>query len=349
LWPIWAFLGSAKTYNLAIDLFASAQLSLRQDFRVLVSLEEHLFQFSSAESFLSAQDSRLSLAQVVYRFVFLEGKKIAVASRHFGFDLQIRSESPRGAGLGGSSALICSLLKVFLEAAEYLGYDLPSPVFSKSRTIKCAATKQWSIQDWVHWAHHLEARVLKTPTGVQDYVPALMGGLCEVSLSPRGLGLVHLPHQQTWLDFIRDRSFLIYTGAPHHSGINNFEVLSRLVRGEEMATQAVVELSELSKRLGEILNQQTPFDGAVFDGAVFFRQELSARLKLSPVFSSPEIEKILTAFSQDLGVGVKICGAGGGGCVMLWVNDPAKKASAQELCQKLGFQILSSSPVSAFI
>ncbi|MFZ4404290.1 MAG: galactokinase, partial [Pseudobdellovibrionaceae bacterium] len=70
----------------------------------------------------------------------------------------------------------------------------------------------------------------------------------------------------------------------------------------------------------------------------------SARVRLAPEFSSPEIEKLSSVALQSGADAVKICGAGGGGCVLLWVK-PQNQESVAQACQKNGFQVLKAKPV----
>src|SRR5438552_3404396 len=71
-----------------------------------------------------------------------------------GFELHTKSESPVGAGIAVSSSLNISLCGAFSTLTE--------------RTL--------SDQETVTLAGNLEARVIQTPTGCQDYFPAIYGG-----------------------------------------------------------------------------------------------------------------------------------------------------------------------------
>ena len=67
--------------------------------------------------------------------------------------------------------------------------------------------------------------------------------------------------------------------------------------------------------------------------------ESETRVKLSSGFSSPEIES-LRAEAMGLGAeAVKICGAGGGGCVLIW-GEAKLHDKISVLCEKSALQHL---------
>src|SRR5438445_124911 len=67
----------------------------------------------------------------------------------------------------------------------------------------------------------MEARVIAAPTGAQDYVAAMHGGLSAIRYPPGG------PHRDAIpcdLDALARRIVLVDTAAPHHSATNNWEI-----------------------------------------------------------------------------------------------------------------------------
>ncbi|MCS6838526.1 MAG: hypothetical protein NZ480_06725, partial [Bdellovibrionaceae bacterium] len=152
LWPIYTFLKGAWTWNVAIDIFSSCTLKPRTDSQVHIQWESApCVVFKNVHDLLNTSDQRLLLLKEVVGFF----------SPSSGFELSVQSESPVGAGLGGSSSLLVTLLKTFYQWLKPKGME------------------QWGVHEWVRIAHNLEARILGTPTGTQDYYPAWEGkGLC---------------------------------------------------------------------------------------------------------------------------------------------------------------------------
>ena len=67
------------------------------------------------------------------------------------------------------------------------------------------------------------------PTGVQDYRPALYGGIAAIELRADGIGRVPLDVDPAELE---RRIVLAYTGAPRNSGTNNWEIMKRHIDGD---------------------------------------------------------------------------------------------------------------------
>jgi D-glycero-alpha-D-manno-heptose-7-phosphate kinase len=321
LWPLHAFLGSCYTINVAINIDTEVILEPLEGTRIsLKSLDfQESREFSHLQELLEDQDPRWALLKNVISF-FKPSQ---------GFILTTKSGSPVGGGLGGSSSLVISLIKAF---------------------------KQWTEQycdytpyQWVEIAHNIEARVLRTPTGTQDYYPALVGGLNCLGYSDRGVSLTQYDLESFRLP-AQYQYFLVDTGRSHHSGLNNFDVLSRFVRGEESVIQALRGLQLLSYRLKEEI-KKSPSTVSWFS---FFQQEYDLRVQLSPSFSSPEIESLFGLVKtyregEKPSVTIKILGAGGGGCVLVWSlqNNPHLHSLKKEI-EYRGFKIIPIDFVSSF-
>lgn len=306
-WPLYLFLNDPLTVNVAIDIFTSATLTPRADSRVrLITRDLHLDkEYASLTECLSDKEPAFDLvrAHLLYWNEKIEGR---------GFDLETASQSPVGGGLGGSSSLCITLLKVF---------------------------KQWlqvemSEGDTVRLASHLEARMLFKPTGTQDYFPPLEGGLCFITYGVEGPSCVRKPIDD---EIFRDRFVLVYTGRSHHSGINNWQVIKDWLDGDERTRTAMTDLAVISKEFGHAIETKN-IDAL----PALFAREYEARTRLSDGFSSPEIRRIHEIAKKNGGE-AKICGAGGGGCVLLWSHDRRAKDLAKA-AEAAGFKVLATKP-----
>ncbi|PJF37800.1 MAG: hypothetical protein CUN55_20235, partial [Phototrophicales bacterium] len=76
--------------------------------------------------------------------------------------LTTTAQSPKGAGLGGSSCLAVAILQAIIKARQELGQQ--DPRFD-------------SKQQWVTILKDIEAQVIQSPTGSQDYWGGIYGGL----------------------------------------------------------------------------------------------------------------------------------------------------------------------------
>ena len=76
---------------------------------------------------------------------------------------------------------------------------------------------------------NVECQTIRVPTGVQDYRPALYGGIAAVELGVDGVRRVGLDVDPRELE---RRIVLAYTGAPRNSGTNNWEITKRHIDGD---------------------------------------------------------------------------------------------------------------------
>jgi D-glycero-alpha-D-manno-heptose-7-phosphate kinase len=192
------------------------------------------------------------------------------------------------------------------------------------------------VHHMVRVAHNLEAQILNTPTGTQDYYPAVTGGLSLIDYNSDQINQQVMDFSGTPLE---THFLLVYTGKTHHSGLNNFEVLKSAVAKDQVVLKALNEIKIISTDLEQVLKNQSWSE--IPD---LFKREYSARVQLTPAFTSPEINFLSELVLANGGLGVKICGAGGGGCVLVWVA-PENRQKVIEACEKEKFQCLNSKPV----
>lgn len=305
LWPLFAMTNGASTINVAISVWTEVIIQDARGLKIKSHDLKKEWQFANLAELIQHPDPQLGLYREVLR-EFPEMENCEVITR---------SESPVGGGIGGSSSLTVSFLKAI---HQWLGRRM------------APAT------EFVHWAHNIEARMLRTPTGTQDYFPAVSGGINILDYSDRGIVQTVLPVEGT---MIATHTLVVNTGKSHHSGLNNFDVLTRVVKGEQRVIQALMEIKEVAAQTKQVCLtkefQKLP---------ELFKAETQARLKLTPMFSSPEIEKLGQVAIANGASAIKICGAGGGGCVLVWV-EPSHRERVVSACQKDGFQVLNAVPV----
>lgn len=307
LWPLYNFIGGAPTINVAIDIMTRAQIEELPGTQIeLISHDLNLERkFRNIDECLKDSDKKLHLLQV----------QLSYWRPTKGFRLTTSSQSPVGGGLGGSSSLTISLLKAF---EKFCGRPFAS------------------TYERVQVAHNIEAEVLNTPTGTQDYFPADTGGINILNFSFDKTVQEILDFKSTPLD---THFMLVYTGKAHHSGINNFEVMQLAVKKDPQTIQSLKDLKVVAEETVKAVRAQ-----AWGKLPELFNQEFKARVRLCPAFSSPEIEKLQQLTLNAGAEAVKICGAGGGGCVLVWVPLQNREKVAQA-CQSAGFQVLNAKPV----
>lgn len=306
IWPLGLLHPGARTVNLAIDLPATVRL------RPLDSSPESQYRVRQGESLVEAP----SIAELS---AHPEGALAGVIAQALGlppFEVEFESGSPRGGGLGGSSALAIA----FLAAAEE-AFDL------RSRT---PAEK-------VHLARDLEARLMNLPTGVQDHYPGLLGGALEILHQPGGEVVRRL---EADLAALAASLVVVYSGQSHFSAGNNWQVVRRRLEGEAEITRLFAGVARVAEEAaGAVEAGDLPRLGALL------REEWSYRRQFAEGISTPVLEDLLAAAQAAGAWGGKACGAGGGGCLAI-LAPPAKRAEVRAQVEKVGGMVLDTRPTA---
>ncbi len=224
--------------------------------------------------------------------------------------IAVLEQPPVGSGLGASSALAVAVARGCLALAR-----------RRTPGSGLAAT----LRD-------LEARVLGAPTGIQDYMPPLLGGVLAIHLQPGGERVESLPVPLGWLE---ERTVVLFSGISHASGAVNWEVYRARVDGDREVAAA---LDRIAAAAGECRRALLARDERAVGRAV--AAEWNARVRLAPSVSNQALDAIL---ESGLGAGAhaaKACGAGGGGSVVFWVP-PARRHAVRDAA-------LAAAPSGAF-
>jgi D-glycero-alpha-D-manno-heptose-7-phosphate kinase len=342
IWPLYLFHENSQTINVAIQCHARCRLTPRRDGAIhLISRDLRIEErFPSRDALIESCKFRLPLlARLVKTFAGLAGSGALGASRtkkqgHLrhpplrhdpldernraaatakewkrGFTLETDSDSPAGAGLGGSSSLniaICGAL------ARFTGRKL-----SAGKLIEIAGDA--------------EAQVLGVPTGKQDYYAAAYGGAQAIGLDPGGIVSEQLKLD---LDEITARGVLCYTGESRNSGINNWEVMKAHIDGDRAVIRLFDRIAAISVAMRSAIEQND-----WKEAARLLNQEWEARTRSYPRMTTPGIERLIGVARRQGARAAKVCGAGGGGCVFFLVEPDAKRG-VENVLDREGAQVI---------
>jgi len=225
------------------------------------------------------------------------------------FEIETSSEAPLGSGLAASSSQLISLLG---SLNAVLGKGL----------------EPLEIQ---RLARDVEARVIQTPAGEQDYFPALFGGINALCLEPGQL--VH-EKLSVFQDLLREQIFVVYTGAPHHSGLSNWEIYQSAVRKDPVICRVLREIADNSCRGIESIQakNQDRFMETI-------RRDWELRRATFRGWMTPELARVEGCFASHGVETFKACGAAAGGCMFALVKPKIRKALSATLAAD-GFQVL---------
>jgi len=287
IWPLFLFHSGAVTLNFAIDRWTRCEIETQRSpaIRVRSTDLEAEESYASLRELAAAPRPRLPLVTFVLRFF----------QPRTGLLVHTHSEAPAGAGISGSSALIIAVTSA-MNHLNATGYDL-----EKLREI----------------AQNVEAQIIRVPTGVQDYYPAMYGGVSAIELGPAGIRRVPIDVD---LDDLNQRIVLAYTGAPRNSGINNWEVTKAYIDGHKRVHRNFEQITSIACAMRTAL-EKSDWNEA----GRLLREEWSHRRKNAPGISTPAIDHLVKITRWAGALGAKACGAGGGGCVFFLVERGAKE------------------------
>lgn len=300
LWPIHCLFPGSITINAAINLYARVTIEKRKDRKIYARSVDTKNSFSASSLQSLKNKSGFELIQALIRFYAPES----------GFNLITHCEAPMGSGIAGSSALNIALNGAF-------------NAFTGSR---------YSRKDMIEIAKNLEASAIRIPTGVQDYYPALYGGLNFIRFHPKG---IKMEKMNDFLSDLEHKSILCYTGLSRFSGANNWEVFKKTIEGHKRVQEKIGEINVAANKLHRaiIWKNKTKIATAI-------EEEWQSRKGLAKGVSHPGIEKLIRAAKSKGMVSAKICGAGGGGCLYLYLLK-GKREEIKNALREAGGEIIN--------
>ncbi len=301
IWPLYLFHEGAVTVNFAIDRYATCTLAVRRDGRIVFRSRDQACEeaFPSLEALKAARRYRLPLAAHLVMFF----------APRTGVELDLNSEAPAGAGIAGSSTLI-------IAAASALNRLTGAGYTPEALREVC---------------QNVEARIIRVPTGAQDYYPALYGGVNAVEMGPAGIRRRPIP---VALDELTERTVLAYTGEPRDSGINNWEVMKAHIGGDRAVHRNFDRIAAIARAMRDSLEK-----GDWDETGRLLREEWAHRRKNAPGISTKLIDRLVSVTRRAGAAGAKVCGAGGGGCVFFLAERGAKDRVAAAI-EREGAEVL---------
>jgi D-glycero-alpha-D-manno-heptose-7-phosphate kinase len=288
IWPLYLFHPGAVTVNVAIDRRVWCRVEpLAEGVRI-----------ESKDTLVVAEagslDELLERASPPLAAFVLRALGIATGVR-----VTTRSRVPAGSGLGGSSALAVA---VAAAAAAAVGRELPA-------------------EELAPLVRDAEAQSIGVPTGTQDHMAAIHGGLLAVHLEPGRPRVERLPVD---VAAVEECLLLASSGETRFSGLNNWEVFKKQIDADAATRRGLGKIAAVARAVMQALTESR-----LGDVAGLLDAEWEARKRLAPGVTTPEIDRI-AAIARDSGGAAKVCGAGGGGVVALWAAPGSRGAGPRE-------------------
>ena len=209
-------------------------------------------------------------------------------------DINIIADLPASSGLGSSSAFTVGLVNLVsaLRAQPMTRLDLGLA------------------------AIHVERNLLKERVGVQDQLHAAFGGLNRFDFVDGRIRITPVQMRFECQRALMTSLVLVYTGVTRYAS----EVLREQVKAtqERKVDGELSHLMSLTKQSVDILEGGDP-ERLVQDFGVMMHDGWMTKRKLASTVTSPQIDQLYAAAVQAGALGGKLCGAGGGGFLLMVV------------------------------
>ncbi len=215
-----------------------------------------------------------------------------------GMDIYLHGEPPKRAGLGASASLATCLIAGIS--------DLQDNSMGRSEIAETA----FKVED----------EVLKNIGGRQDQYAAVYGGFNGIEfLGDDNVRVSKIHVSDSFMRELEKRILLYYTGEPHTSGNIVREQVNSYLKDKEKSKSSLDTLKNIVYRMKDAIKSED-FEQM---GALLTK-DLKEKTKFNPLLTTDHMEKLHDKIMENGGLGGRVCGAGGGGC-MFWMVPPNKR------------------------
>lgn len=209
-------------------------------------------------------------------------------------DISIMADLPASSGLGSSSAFTVGLV------------NLVSAIKRQTMT----------RLDLAQAATHVERVLLKERVGVQDQLHTAYGGLNRFDFTANRIRIAPIQMHAVCQQHLMDSLVLIYTGRTRYAS----RVLEEQMKAtkEKKVDQELSHLLALADQAVDVLESADP-KTMLNEFALLMHEGWETKRKLSKSISLPEIDALYEKARAAGAVGGKLCGAGGGGFLLMVV------------------------------
>lgn len=318
LWPLYTFFDHGKTINVALDLRAKVSFSAAPSDKNNISIEGMNKEVASFSNPLDVESLKILPSSCQF-----PAHIVSCFLRDFDVDpvqlsIKFESEAPPRSGLGGSSTLCVALTR------------------GLGRIFNQFTNEIWRWE-MLHWVKDVEAGFLKVPTGTQDYLAALFGS--ANSFESRHGVIKQNPYSEKVVSELSERMIILYSGEMHHSGLSNWEVYKGAIEGKQGIISGFQKINAIATEMDRLLRGKSI---SWKDVGKLISDEWSVRRDTFQV-NTPTLDEIVDFVSKQNILGVKVCGAAAGGCLLTLV-EPENRKTVSDACARKGIKVLKTDP-----
>lgn len=264
-----------------IDHYAWVTIQRREDREVRIrSLDlGHLVEYHLDEG--PVYDGVMDLAKAAIERLGVEG----------GLDVDVSSDAPPGSGLGGSSALVTALVG----------------------GLAALGGRSYTRDEVARLSYAIEREDLGIAGGWQDQYATTFGGCNLIEFASAGVSVTPVRLPPEGLAELRRNLLLCYTGAVR-TDLGLIDTQVRMYQeGREETIQGMKQLHQMAFEMRDAL-ERGEFDAL----GEMLQEAYEAKKRMNPhIAEGTPIERLFRVAREAGALGGKICGAGGGGYLLL--------------------------------
>ncbi|MCD4783246.1 MAG: hypothetical protein K8T10_05360 [Candidatus Eremiobacteraeota bacterium] len=304
LYPLYLFMDGGITVNAGLNLYSNVSIETGDDNKINIESID----LDARISYKNIDDMTL---EGTTGFIERAVKSYCPST---GINVKTRNTAPKGSGLGASSSLLMALSSALVKLA---GDEI-------------------DIREIIERGAAIEAAHLGIPTGKQDYYAAMLGGIHILHFDEKGCYPEEITVGPEFKKEIQRSLIVTFTGISHFSGTNNWDMIKKAIDRTGETFDRMLEIKEIAKQTGEAIKKHDLEKIGVLIG-----NEWECRKRLAPGISNFFIDTAIENARQAGAWGSKLCGAGGGGC-MITLTPPEKKKDVMEALLESGIDLLDA-------
>ncbi len=230
-----------------------------------------------------------------------------------GIDISFHSDPPKRAGLGASASLGCALIGGI---SRLQGNEIDENKIAEM-------------------AFQVEDKVLKNAGGRQDQYAAVHGGFnCLEFQGNSKVKIEKLKIPVSFKSELENRLILYYTGQEHVSGDLVKDQIELYEKNKKKSKSYLDNLKEIAYNIRDtIISEDLESFGSLL------QKDLEVKSKFNPRLMTEFMNNLNKGMIKRGAIGGRVCGAGGGGCMIWLIKNIDKKAIIEYLNRQPGSHI----------
>lgn len=217
---------------------------------------------------------------------------------HFGMDIYLHGEPPKKAGLGASASLCTCLIGGISKLLDI-------PLHKNEIAEK---------------AFQVEQEILQNSGGRQDQYAAVYGGFNEIEFYGKSnVSVNKLNISDSFMKELENRIILYYTGEPHTSGNMVSAQVNSYLNNKKKSIDSLDTLKTIAFQMRDAIKSEN-----IEDLGRLLTADWKEKTNFNPLITTDYMRVLHEIIIKNGGIGGRVCGAGGGGC-MFWIMNPHKR------------------------